>query len=143
VAFGGAAVVAGPAAPVDVRTPGGAARHRAGALHRAEARERHPQRPMVQQGHGVPLDGARPPRPPRPAPAAGHVLRAAVRAVHKLVPVAGEEHPGRAGLHRRAGQVEDPQQAARPERDTVLQGADRQHQGFCAGNIHSHCRLGL
>jgi len=40
----------------------------------------------------------------------------------KLVPVAGEQHAGRAGFHRRAGQVEDPQQAARPERDIVLQG---------------------
>jgi len=94
-------------------------------------------------GHGVPHDGARPPRPPGPAPAAGHVLRAAVRAIHKLVPVAGEQHAGRTGFHRRAGQVEDPQQAARPERDIVLQGANRQHQGFCTDNIHSHCRLGL
>jgi hypothetical protein len=40
----------------------------------------------------------------------------------KLVPVAGAQHARRAGLHRRAGQMEDPQQAARPERDVVLQG---------------------
>jgi hypothetical protein len=40
----------------------------------------------------------------------------------ELLQVAGEQHAGRAGLHRLAGQVEDPQQAARPERDVVLQG---------------------
>ncbi|EEE51230.1 hypothetical protein OsJ_32079 [Oryza sativa Japonica Group] len=34
-------------------------------------------------------------------PAAGHVVRAAVRPLHKLVQVAGAQHPGRARHHRR------------------------------------------
>ncbi|CAN6287798.1 unnamed protein product [Urochloa humidicola] len=59
-------------------------------------------------------------------PAAGHDLRGAVRAVHKLVPHAGEQHAdaGRAGVKSCAGQVEGPQQATLPQRDTVLQGAN-------------------
>jgi len=50
VALGGAAVAADPAAPVVVRAPGGRRRRRPGALHRAQARQRHPPRPVVQQG---------------------------------------------------------------------------------------------
>ena len=40
----------------------------------------------------------------------------------KLVPFAGAQHEGGARIGRLAGQVEDPEQAARPERDIVLQG---------------------
>lgn len=50
VAFGGAADGADPAPPVVFHAPGGRRRRRAGALHRPQARQRHPPRPMVQQG---------------------------------------------------------------------------------------------
>jgi hypothetical protein len=50
------------------------------------------------------------------------LTRARLLCRSELLQVAGEQHAGRAGLHRLAGQVEDPQQAARPERDVVLQG---------------------
>jgi hypothetical protein len=49
-------------------------------------------------------------------------LRACLLRYSKLFPVAGAQYPRRAWLHRRAGQMEDPQQVARPERDIVLQG---------------------
>lgn len=62
VSFGGAAGGAGPAPPVVGRAPGARRRCRAWALHRAQARQRHPPRSVVQQGKVAKLH-AEPPTP--------------------------------------------------------------------------------
>lgn len=62
VSFGAAAGRAGPAPPVVGRAPGARRRCRAWALHRAQARQRHPPRSVVQQGKVAKLH-AEPPTP--------------------------------------------------------------------------------